>query len=817
MQYLEMGELGRRGAWGVAVWVMLGAIFPASVQAQEVTGEDLAHGSTSKSILLEEIVVTATRREERLNTVPVSVTAVSSAQVDALGARDISDIQTITPNFNVQAVVTRPNDPILVIRGVLKRDGDATLDTAVGVYSDDVFLARGYSVMGQLLDVERIEVLRGPQGTLFGRNTIGGAVQVISKKPKIGGPIEGYVEGTVGNYDLHKIGGAINVPLGDNIAIRIAGKSEDRSGYTTSYLVDDSGPNGYQVGDPILETIDTNDAHNWSGRISLAWEVTPDTRLDLSAYRSKSNTNGVLSRGIAGDLGGFVPTYIQSSTSCLRGGCGTAVGFSQYAQSSFYKGLTDIRPNGDSDVDIYIGKLEHHFGPVTAKFIGSFADSNSVSALNTDGIVGFGTPLVTKVFPVPAVFGRESAAFSTGDVKQKTFELQFSGAIGSSIDWMLGAYYFEENANDLVYLTNANIGPNGVPVNIVDAHVNNDSKSIYGSFKYGLTDRLSLRVGGRYTKDNKQLIGRSRTLDVATGIGTCAYDSTIKFPTGLAAGSNVDPACSLNNSQGFSNFTWDGSLDYKVNEATFLYAKVATGYRTGGISLNAISAATAMPFKEDRVTSYELGIKTDIGSFGHVNVAGFYMDYKDIQQNVVSSGIAALGIDCLNGYAGPAVVVTCNIGNGVSKGVEIDARIELTREFSILATYGYTKLTYDNKKLTSVFVPENSASVTANYATDIGHLPVNAMLSYDYAGSFRVGTPNGGVPLSVAELKGHNLLNARLAVDLTNQLTASIWARNLTQDKYYSSGATVTASFIQVNSGVPAAPRTLGFDVKYAF
>lgn len=766
----------------------------------------------------EDIVVTATRRSENLNRVPVSITAVSAAQVDALGADNVTDIQQITPNFSVQSVGTRPNDPILAIRGLLKRDGDATLDTAVGVYSDDVFLARGYSVMGQLLDVERIEVLRGPQGTLFGRNTIGGAIQVISRKPKVGGGTDGYVEATAGNYGLVKLGGAATVQLFDGAAFRIAGKFNRHSGYTTSYLVDDTGPTGYTTGAPILDKIDTNDANDWAVRGSFAWEVGPDTSIDLSGYHSASRTNGVLSRGVMGDLGVLTPTYFNSPTLCLPGGCGIAAGYSEYAQGNFYKGLTDVRPDADSKVGIYVGKIQHEFGDVTAKFIASLADAKTDSALNVDGVVGFGTPLVITGIPLPPVLtGREPVAYAEGDVTQKTLELQFSGKSFDRLEWIVGLYYFHEKADDFNFLANSNIVPTGAPFTIVDVTATNISKSVYGSLKYALTDRLKFRVGGRYTSDNKGFAGRSRNYSPANGIASCAYDPTIIFPSGVTTDSPVDAACSLRNKQKSNHFTWDASLEFQAADKTFLYAKVGTGYRTGGISLNANSPLTAVPFKQDSVTSYELGIKTDVGALGHINATVFYTDYKDVQQNVVTSQIPSYGLDCAPGYVGAPIVITCNFGDAKVKGVEVDAVVYVTKGFSILGTYGYTDLNFDNSQVYPVFIPKQSFSASASYEMNIGNIPVNPVLSYSHSSSRFTGITAGGVPRDFSRLKGYSLLNARLNVELTDSLTVAFWGRNLTKNKYYGSGVSANSPLYQVSSGVPGDPRTFGVDAKFTF
>lgn len=800
----------------VAAIALLAIAGPAWAQ-EGAPEQEAAQGEERDSVFrLGNVVVTATRKEEDLNSVPVSVSAISDAQLEALGAQDIGDLQVTVPNFNVQAVVTRPNDPILVIRGLLKRDGDATLDTAVGVYTDEVFLARGYSVLGQLLDVDRVEVLRGPQGTLFGRNTIGGAVQVISNKPVLDGENDGYFKASAGSFDLLQLEGANTFHLGENAALRIAAKSVNRSGYTTTYLVDDSGPNGYQSGDPILETIDTNDENSQSYRVSFAWEPTDDTRLDLSAYHSQSDTNGVMSKGLSGDLGGLVPVYAGGTAACAPGGCATPVAESDIAGGDFYKSLSDVRPKADSEVDIYIARLEHDFGGVTAKLIASHAEAESSSALNTDGIVGFNDDLVFDL-PTGARLGKESHAFSIGDVEQSTLEAQLLGNFGDTVDWLLGVYYFEETANDIAYNPGSDLTPLGAPVSIADVTAKNDSRSIYGGITWSLTDKLKTRVGGRYTEDNKNFLGRSRTLDLATGVATCAFNPALTFNSSIGAGGYVDPACVLKNTQSSENFTWDVSLDYQLSDASFLYGKVATGYRTGGISLNANSPESAAPFDEDRILTYEIGLKQDIGSSAHVNIAVFYSEYEDVQQNVISSSILPLGLDCAPGYAGAPVILTCNIGDAEISGLEVDGVWRLTDALTLQGTYGYTDLQFKEGNYIPLFQPESSYSVSAVYETEIFDRDLQATLSYQKSGEWYGGTTTGGVPGDFSKVDGYSLLNARLAYNLTDTAQIAVWGRNLLEDEYYSASVTVTNALYSLNSGVPGAPRMIGVDFKVSF
>ena len=184
-----------------------------------------------------DVVVTATRREETLQTVPVSITAVTAQGLISRGITNIDNLARSVPNLAIRPAVATKSSAVISLRGLVQRENLATLDPSVGVYIDDVYQARAYSALNELLDVERVEVLRGPQGTLFGRNSIGGAIRVITRKPKVDEGLTGTFFAGVGNYGLLEMGGAVTIPIvNDVLAIRYAGNIRTHDGYTTSYL-----------------------------------------------------------------------------------------------------------------------------------------------------------------------------------------------------------------------------------------------------------------------------------------------------------------------------------------------------------------------------------------------------------------------------------------------------------------------------------------------------------------------------------------------------------------------------------------------------
>ena len=799
------------GAAALVIGVAMG-LYGGAVSAQSLSNSNQSQNDV-ESALLNEMIVTATRRQEVQNTVPISVTAITGDKLREARVQNIQDLHNDVPNLTVNNALGGDNAAIMNIRGLVQASSDSTLDTAVGVYQDDVFLARSFSVLGQLLDVERVEVLRGPQGTLFGRNTIGGAIQIVSKKPQIGAGSDAYVNISAGNHGLIEASAASTFQMGDSLAVRIAANVSEHDGHTTSYLVDDTfnpatGQFGYVDGvSPVLEEIDTDNRDTVAYRASIAWLPTESTSVDLSFYHYEDDTNGVLLRGRTGDLG---------SPNLAVGDLVTAGrGFSSLTADDFYSGLTPLQTNGDAEVDIAIATIEHQISDdLSVKVIASNATAENNEVTNTDGLV---QSLVGAV-PAPATVLLRS--LRDQEVEQSTLEIQMSGTVSDSINWIAGIYYFEEESIDIraealrspfFETTPAALLPppvqqlaGGIPSTFIDVVAENESASIYGSVDWALNDALTLRFGGRYTEDTKGYIGQSVRAGgvIPPGVELCVYT---QIPTSLAP-------CLLTNEADFENFTWDISADYRFSGATFGYAKVGTGYRTGGISLNANNADTAAPFNEDEVISYELGLKSDIGDRAHINAALFYVDYTDVQQNVLSS----FANSCARTLPEEQVIITCNLGDAESYGFELEGVWQISDAFGMLASLGYTNFEYDDPNTLPTNSPEWALSISGIYSTELMGYPLRGILTYQASDdSWSSSDSNLDEVLNLVE--GYSLLNARLTLQVNENMSLSLWGSNLTEDEYYRAVTTASSAFGLFNAGLPGAPRTFGLDVKYDF
>ena len=760
----------------------------------------------AESMILEEIVVLATRRAEDLSEVPVAVTAMTGDQLEDLRVKTVVDLAPQVPNLSFSTTPGSSLSPVMGIRGVLTRSKDATLDTAVGVYQDEVFLARGYSVLGDMLDIERVEVLRGPQGTLFGRNTIGGAIQVFTVRPEIGGGYDGHATLTTGNLNLYEGKFGATLPLGDQAAMRVAGKIAKRDGFTKSYLVDDTfnplaGQFGYIDGtSPVIEEIDSNNIDSNAFRVSFAWEPSDVGRLDLSYYRSDSETDGLLGSDITGDLA----TDIAGLTPF---GLSTATGASQYY--GYYSAVTDVAPYTSAEVDIITGKYVHSFEAFDVKLIVSHAEAEIKEDYNADGYVQSGQPIAFQV-----------GTFNEGEVEQDTVELQFSGGL-DRLDWIAGLYYFEEKALDQnVFAVQSSkaeafaaLLPPSHPlfpqallfttVSLTDVTAKNTSKSVYGSVNYSFTDQFLVRVGGRYTEDSKGYDGRTTSTTPLLPFDTCAYTGQPVTPNSPCTSEGSVPK-----KEKFDNFTWDLSLDYHFTDDVFGYAKVGTGYRTGGISLAAADPDSAQPFDSDEVTSYEMGLKAHIAGSAYISATAFYVDYTDVQLNVPTTNPRSCAATQV------PLPITCNFGDAESQGFELEANWQITDALGVRGTFGFTDIKYD--EVSSLLTPDWEYSITAVWDAQVGDMPLFGTLTWSQTDDW-IATEDLDVIGPAAVFDGRKLLSARLTLSVTQSLDVSLWSNNLLDEKYYASGnAAATPVFFYV-SGIPGESRTYGADLTLRF
>jgi len=764
----------RLGASVSAMVVAICSAAPASAEDQggASTQPDKAQvAAEADSSTLGDIVVTARRREESIQTAPVSVTALDSQVLATRNIVNVADLATSTPGLNVRRVSNTPNSALITIRGQVQADPNITGDPSVGVYIGDMYVARAYGVLGDLLDMERVEVLRGPQGSLFGRNTIGGAIRLIPKKPDVASGFTGFLNGGGGNFDAWWLSGAVTIPVIENtLALRYAGSYRKRDGFTTRYLVQE--PNLTPI-----DRVEGNDVNRQTHRLSLAWRPADNVRVDASGYLYRSTDHGTLVTNVTGEITAVNPaTFVATFRN------------SPQRAADFYSVLIPVTPrNGGiprtSNKTRYVqGTGEYDLSDdITAKLTLAYlrTDADAINQ-NTSGVV---TDSIALVQFTPTNFQRQ---------RQKTAEFQLLGkTFADRLNWILGAYYFQEKGSEInTGITKVFGNPAGSTD--FDATAKNTSKSLFAYGDMALTDRLSVTLGGRYTWDTKSLLGRNR----GTFSRLCVYAPGANITTSTTP----NGPCLLDRTDDFDYFTYDTGINYKLTPDIFVYAKVNNGVRSGGQQPRAVNFASSTAFDPDKAVNYEAGAKAELFDRRlRLNGAVYHVDYSNVQQSII--------------LAPPAVPTTTtqivNLGDADIDGFEIEATARPFAGLTLEGSLAHVKVKYANPATVQRFSPEWQYALGATYEFAVGN--DNAIkLHADYA---KITSFYMSQARTSRKLPGYGLLNLRASYLLGDAFDFSVFMTNAADKEYYASGI-ISANLAPATVG---EPRMYGAEVTYRF
>ena len=560
----------------------------AGEQAATIPGAaDPAATAEAEPQGLADIVVTAERRSTNLQRTALAVSAVTG---DDLLSRQVTSVESLAqtlPNVNFGAL---NGDARIAIRGVGFDNINIGNEPRIAFHADGVYVARPSGALANFFDLERVEIVRGPQGTLYGRNATGGAVNVITRDPD--DAFGGYASVTAGNFDTLSAEAALNVPLADAVAIRIAGLTTHHSGYSRNVIT------GSRVDDQHLSSL----------RGKIRFDFTPAIRWTVIAdYVTQDDKSGA--RHFFGEGSRVVPpaTAPFVRLAGLRFG-GT------YASND-----RDVA----TDVDPQYRRENHSFTSVLAIEL-PFADLASITGYRNTfftlryDLDGSSTPLTN------AIISEKSETFSQ--------ELRLSNSYEWG-DWLLGGYYFDE---DLSGATQSSLdirlfAPPGAPRRVVQGlFVGGDLKTeayaIFGQLRVNVGSRLALVAGGRYSNEEKT-ISEIAQLDLAR-----AFDPRNPVVPRAVNGTQVD-------TDSASAFTPRLTVEYRPTDRVFAYATYAEGFKAGGYNLGGIQP----PFKPEKLVDYEVGIKTDFFDRRlRTNLSAFYYDYTDLQVSKVTGAVISI-------------------------------------------------------------------------------------------------------------------------------------------------------------------------------
>ena len=734
---------------------------------------------------IEEVVVTARKRAESLQEIPVAVTAISSEALKAQSVESIRDVANQTPSLLINQGSSGRASLVVTIRGQTNNDLLLTVDPAVGIYIDGVSMAKTItSELANLLDVERVEVLKGPQGTLYGRNTTGGSVNIFTKLP--GADPEGQVSIRGGSFN--RVGGSLifNMPIkGEDIALRFAGSYDKRDGWGRNATL------GKKVG---------GDLDGGSVRTSLLVRPTESVEVLLRGDYTKSTTTSIPHKPRGLVPGSTAATLIGQAIGLTAAQAATPAGRAQAAAA-----YANSVPGGFYDTNTDFQSLDHSYswgtsGTVTVdlpadmqfKSISAYRVSNRATFYDLDG-------------------SRFALLSTNGYTHQELLsqELQLTGEVfNNRLNWILGGYYSREFGLDGTQ--SINFGATATR-NFNEGHVRNKSIAGFGQATFKVTDQLSLTGGLRYTEEDKRLITLNHNL-----AGVC------NVPVQLRLGGRC---------MGILDGTWDAwnytaSVDYKPIDGVLVYAKTSTGFRSGGHNLRGgLDITTFQSFNPEHVKDYEVGLKADwLDRRVRTNFALYRTNYRDIQRVVIVPSINA-----------PSATVVQNAAAATVKGAEAEITVNPIDHLTLKATGGLTDPKYkdyrdgfgrDLSGQPFVFIPKKTYSLSANYFVPMDWGQISGQVDYIYKGrvyynadSMFSGGANGanGLP-DYRYQSGFGLLNGRLSAKFDDaQLEVAVFAKNITKKQYVAFNLDITNTALGFVTYVPSEPRTWGVEVTKTF
>lgn len=668
------------------------------------TAFSLAFASTAQSqAALEEVLVTAQKREQNLQDVPVAVTAFSGDMLQKSGVNDIFDLAANAPSLSVSQSQSASTTSF-GIRGVYTSAQNFGLESSVGLYVDDVYQSRQGSMVNNMVDVASVEVLRGPQGTLFGRNTPSGAVLINSVKPDFDG--SGFLEATGGNYDLYGASGAKSLTIIDNtLAVRGTGFVMKRDGY-----VDIVGQH------PDDDSINNRD--RWGLRFQALYTPNDDVTVhfigDHSEIDEKCCAGGVWKNNfVAQDLPPGSPTKYGTDTTAVDIG-GTVINQDDFFDYNVSNTYAPESSNTDEGVSLALDWQTDAFLVTSISAYRKYDshDNADVDFLDLDAL----------------------RFITAADQSQISQELRLSDQ-GEALAWMTGLYYYEQSLDGT---TDTVVGADAAPLLQAPADAlpagtgsrnvskqDQQSYAVFGQIDYNLTQQWVVTAGLRWTRDQKDL-KNTFTEDASAnppGAPPCfCYEPGWGFWLFPA----LAPRDDVNQKLDDDRWTGTAKLSWFMNDHTMFYASYGTGYKSGGINTDRIAEGLPVEFEPETSKSYEVGMKADFPERAlRVNVALHRTDTDDLQ----TLSFQSVGF------------LLKNAGTAETYGGELDLYWQATESTSITLAYAYNHGEYSDFE-------EGDCWVSTPWQTDQPDPGANGDGTCDRSGAQLAGNPENSVALT---------------------------------------------------------------------
>lgn len=753
--------------------LLSGLCVPACAVAAQPAADGAEHDQAASDAAqsdaqVEEIIVTAQRRETNLQDTPIAITALSSAALDARGVKNIGNLENFAPNLQINQ--GRPDGggstAAITIRGVGQNDAQFPNDPGVGLYVDGVYSARSYGGLIGLVDIERIEVLRGPQGTLFGRNTIGGAVNIVTTPPSQ--EFGGQVNFLYGSYNRFEAKASLNLPLiDDKLALRMSAGFTRADGLGRQILT------GQQMSNENRKVF------------RLAFRATPsdDVTIDLVADYTHQRQN---------PSAGKMLTAVPSTTGLIEGLFNPVIAEIENAQSGLPAGsVFDNRFVTDNRYDNFgTAPLADNLDSGGAALTFSWKASDALTIKSITALRAYKAHIALDQDYSPY------SIISTDDrqsQEQYSQEFQaFGGLLGGRLRYLLGLYYFKEIGRDY---NKVSIVPNTLPVagfeiaQIADIGLSATNYAAFGQIDFDLLDNLTVTVGVRQNHEHKRF--------------------NRQF-THLQGGDVFIPYQVLEKS--WNSFTPRFGLNWKATDDVMIYASYAEGFKGGGWNPRPTTAAAGVrPFEPESIKTFELGAKTQwFDRRLTLNIAGFYSRYNNIQLPV------AYGLP-----DGTLVIETQNAGESEIKGLEVELIARPVRQASIQIGYGYFHNQYvsivPGASITAANrlpdAPEHTLNIGADYRFDLGS---SGKLTIRGDAAYRSEVFKDAVNTPLIRQPGYWLASGRISWTSENErFGIQVFGNNLFDTKYLATG--FDASSLGEIVGFYGRPREFGVQGSYKF
>ena len=706
-------------------------------------------------VALEEVIVTAQKREENLQDIPLSISAIGAEELDSRSIESLGDLNAVVPNVMIRQNPGARLISTTAIRGSGQGQPAIWIDAPVGIYLNGIYLGKTQGSVFDVVDIERVEVLRGPQGTLFGRNTEGGAINFVTLRPS--GEMSGSARIELGNYDRQVARLQMDLPKMGDTSISFGLRREQADGWATNM----SGP-------------DLGSTDNQAFRTSVLWEPSDKLTLLYDFDYTHTDQTPIPTSLFAADgwRGGFPAIFGPYLGGLIE------AGITPYITTSRPKTVSTNVANGQAEVYEYNRGRSHSLtleydltDQDQLKYIGSNRTMNFEDSQDIDGtnLVTINAPFVNaqNAWGMSASYNRKT------DYEQMSHELQWI-ASRDTVNWVAGVYYFEDEGE-----TNGSqeFTLFGLPPQQSNYAADTEAWAVYGQMDFAINESLTATFGARYTEEERT--GWTHRYMTA-GFGGAFVMDTPGIP-GLA----LLPYTTYSDT--FDDMSPMFALSYQMSENTTLYARMAKGFKSGGFSSEVADASVVNPFQPQTSLSKEVGFKSELmDGRARLNVALF-------QNSIDDQHITQL-------LPGTTQSLVTNAGESTYEGFEVEFAIQLTEDWRLSGNYGYLDASYDKYPDSPIvftngvpatdstaplidtasnrlpgYAPESTYSLQLNGTLarlSIGE--VNLMIDYSYTDDMylysvnkSLTAPNAGGSYSVAtnSIPSIENLNARLSLN----------------------------------------------------